>query len=341
MNEIYRVTSQERGFYRIDDGEGEYFAEVSGRLRHEAASRLDYPVVGDLVQADLRDDRAIIERVLLRHSLLVRRMAGGEGEQVIAANLDTLFVCMALNRDFNLRRLERYLAIAWESGAMPVVLLSKTDLCDRVEERIAQVRATAPGVQVLCLGPFAQDAPELLAPWLGEGAGGQPLSHPPAAAPLSGEPSDTNSIGSLEACPGEGDAVGSADMSFPENSGKPQTSAASVYGGRQSSIEPAEATGSGSCPAGTLIYGSKIRVRNRRQPVEVGPARRIRWKTVRARGDAVGSADPQSARNLADSKNSGTPIYGSRIRVENRRQPVEAGTARPAARFAPRWRWGS
>lgn len=88
MNEIYRVTSQERGFYRIDDGEGEYFAEVSGRLRHEAASRLDYPVVGDLVQADLRDDRAIIERVLPRHSLLVRRMAGGEGEQVIAANLD-------------------------------------------------------------------------------------------------------------------------------------------------------------------------------------------------------------------------------------------------------------
>ena len=286
MNEIYRVTSQERGFYRIDDGEGEYFAEVSGRLRHEAASRLDYPVVGDLMQADLRDDRAIIERVLPRHSLLVRRMAGGEGEQVIAANLDTLFVCMALNRDFNLRRLERYLAIAWESGAMPVVLLTKADLCDRVEERIAQVRATAPGVQVLCLGPFAQDAPELLAPWLGEGAGGQPLSHPPAAAPLSGEPSDTNSNGSLEACPGEGDAVGSADMSFPENSGKPQTSDASVYGGRQSSIEPAEATGSGSCPAGT-------------------------------------------------------PIYGSRIRVENRRQPVEAGTARPAARFAPRWRQGS
>lgn len=168
MNEIYRVTSQERGFYRIDDGEGEYFAEVSGRLRHEAASRLDYPVVGDLVRADLRDDRAIIERVLPRHSLLVRRMAGGEGEQVIAANLDTLFVCMALNRDFNLRRLERYLAIAWESGAMPVVLLTKADLCDRVEERIAQVRATAPGVQVLCLGPFAQDAPELLAPWLGK-----------------------------------------------------------------------------------------------------------------------------------------------------------------------------
>ena len=111
--------------------------------------------MGDLVQADLRDDRAIIERVLPRHSLLVRRMAGGEGEQVIAANLDTLFVCMALNRDFNLRRLERYLAIAWESGAMPVVLLTKADLCDRVEERIAQVRATAPGVQVLCLGPFA------------------------------------------------------------------------------------------------------------------------------------------------------------------------------------------
>ena len=278
MNEIYRVTSQERGFYRIDDGEGEYFAEVSGRLRHEAASRLDYPVVGDLVQADLRDDRAIIERVLPRHSLLVRRMAGGEGEQVIAANLDTLFVCMALNRDFNLRRLERYLAIAWESGAMPVVLLTKADLCDRVEERIAQVRATAPGVQVLCLGPFAQDAPELLAPWLGEGAGGQPLSHPPAAAPLSGEPSDTNSIGSLEACPGEG---GCSRQRRYEFSGEFRKTAdfgrfslwrptvvdrtrgsnrVRVLPGGNSNLwfpnscrEPAAASGSGHCPPGCAV----------------------------------------------------------------------------------------
>ena len=169
MNEIYRVTSQERGFYRIDDGEGEYFAEVSGRLRHEAASRLDYPVVGDLVQADLRDDRAIIERVLPRHSLLVRRMAGGEGEQVIAANLDTLFVCMALNRDFNLRRLERYLAIAWESGAMPVIVLTKSDLCDDLENKLSEVSAVAFGIDVLVTTSTEENGYKELLPLILEG----------------------------------------------------------------------------------------------------------------------------------------------------------------------------
>lgn len=165
----YRVIAQEKGFYLLDGGEGELLAEVRGRLRHEAASGQDYPVVGDEVLAVAQEGRAVIERVLPRRSLIVRRMAGGEGEQPIAANVDTLFVCMTLGDDFNLRRLERYLAIAWESGARPVVLLTKPDLCARSDERLAQAQAAAPGVAVLCVGEYACEAWTLLAPWLGEG----------------------------------------------------------------------------------------------------------------------------------------------------------------------------
>lgn len=120
---LCRIVSQEKGLYRIISAEGDQLASVSGKFQHEAASLSDYPVVGDYVMAALNGGAAVINRVLPRKSLFLRKSAGtARMEQAVAANIDTVFICMSLNSDFNLRRLERYLSVAWESGSLPVVV---------------------------------------------------------------------------------------------------------------------------------------------------------------------------------------------------------------------------
>ncbi|NDL66475.1 ribosome small subunit-dependent GTPase A [Clostridiales bacterium F-3ap] len=168
-----RVVSQYKDLYKVAVGNAEVLAEISGKLRHGAQSRRDYPAVGDHVLVDRTDDaggHAIIHRILPRTSAFVRKDPGNAGEvQVVAANIDTVFLCMSLNRDFNLRRLERYLAIAWDSGATPVVVLTKADLCPEWEERMEEVRRTAPGVEVVLTSSFREEGWKPLAPYLGEG----------------------------------------------------------------------------------------------------------------------------------------------------------------------------
>ena len=116
---ICRVAVQEKGLYRIITPEGVQQAQVSGRFQHKARTASDYPAVGDYVVANLNDeDTAVIHAVLPRSSIFLRKAAGGaNAEQVVATNIDTVFLCMALNNDFNLRRLERYLTAAWDGGA--------------------------------------------------------------------------------------------------------------------------------------------------------------------------------------------------------------------------------
>ena len=129
---IGRVLSQEKGYYKIATDHGEKLAEVSGKFRFHAITALDYPAVGDFVMVDWNEvgGIAIIHHVLPRKSCFTRRAAGeSREEQVVAANIDTVFLCMSLNNDFNLRRLERYLSIAWDSGAVPVIVLTKADMC--------------------------------------------------------------------------------------------------------------------------------------------------------------------------------------------------------------------
>ena len=110
-----RITLQEKGLYRLRTVTGEQNALVSGRFQFDAQAVSDYPAIGDYVLADCGDpDTAVIHRVLPRKSVFMRRAAGtSKTEQVVAANIDTVFLCMSLNNDFNLRRLERYLAVAW------------------------------------------------------------------------------------------------------------------------------------------------------------------------------------------------------------------------------------
>lgn len=139
-----RVSAEHRGGYQVISQAGELVAGVTGKFRHAAErGELDLPAVGDWVAlSHAEPTRATIAGVLPRFNC-IRRKAAGEGvrEQVLAANVDTLFLVTALNADFNLRRLERYLALASDSGARAVLILNKADLCNDLEPKLAAARA--------------------------------------------------------------------------------------------------------------------------------------------------------------------------------------------------------
>lgn len=166
-----RITAQEKGLYRLCHDGVEQAAQVSGKFQYEALGPSDYPTVGDEVLADLNGGgQAVIHKVLPRKSLFLRKAAGtAREEQPVAANVDILFLCMALNNDFNLRRLERYLAAAWNSGATPVVVLTKADLCGNPSEKVAAVEEAAPGTDVLLTSAAQEDGIRPLLPYLTPG----------------------------------------------------------------------------------------------------------------------------------------------------------------------------
>lgn len=161
MNELRaRVIAQEKGLYKISNGTEVRTAVVSGKYRYGVQTVSDYPAVGDHVIAEWPegDGNAVITGLFPRRSCFIRRAAGtGNREQVVAANIDTVFICMSLNKNFNIRRLERYLSIAYDSGATPVAVLTKADLCSAVGERIAEVQNAAPGVDVLAVSSLDED----------------------------------------------------------------------------------------------------------------------------------------------------------------------------------------
>jgi ribosome biogenesis GTPase len=170
---LARVISQYRDLYRIVTETDEKLAEVSGRFRHEAARLVDYPAVGDFVMVDSGSPalgNAIIQKVLSRKSSFVRAAVGIANQtQVIAANIDLVFVCMSLNNDYNLSRLERYLSVAWSNQAVPIVVLTKADLCADLENVISQIQSVAPGVDVVATSIFAQASYEKLSLYLKPG----------------------------------------------------------------------------------------------------------------------------------------------------------------------------
>jgi ribosome biogenesis GTPase len=146
-----RVAIQHRGAYVLLTDEGEVWAAVRGRLRHAAGSTSELPAVGDWVAYDRPDgaERAGIHAVMPRRSAFKRKQAGFEtAEQVVAANVDVLFLVTSLNQDLNVRRIERYMTLAWESGADPVVVLTKADLCADVATPVALVETVTFGVPV-------------------------------------------------------------------------------------------------------------------------------------------------------------------------------------------------
>lgn len=169
---VGRIALQEKGYYQLVTEYGEKLAEVSGKFRYNAGAVSDYPAVGDFVMADWNAEggNAVIHQVLHRKSAVIRKAAGSaREEQVVAANIDTLFLCMALNNDFNLRRLERYLSIAWDSGSAPVIVLTKADLCADLEARKAEVASVAFGVDVLVTTALEADGCAQVRPYISEG----------------------------------------------------------------------------------------------------------------------------------------------------------------------------
>ena len=143
-----RVIEDLKHCYRVRAALGEYLAEIAGKIRYEAENRDDFPAVGDWVAIMPRPEegRARIECILPRRTTLSRKVSGRElSQQIVATNIDTVFVVSSLNREFNMRRIERYLTVVWESGARPVVLLNKADLCENAGGLVADVER-------ICLG---------------------------------------------------------------------------------------------------------------------------------------------------------------------------------------------
>lgn len=168
---VGRVTKEHRQFYEVASTSGEMLGELAGKLRFMAAGRTDLPAVGDWVVIKEEGDRAIIHAVLPRKSKFSRNVAGAvTEEQIVAANIDTVLLVMALNQDFNLRRMERYLLLVWESGANPVIVLSKADLSDDVDGQAAQVQAIAQGVPVHIISAIGTQGLHTLAPYLVQGS---------------------------------------------------------------------------------------------------------------------------------------------------------------------------
>lgn len=151
--DIARVTAVHKDSYIISNGTKDIFAELVGKMIYAAASPLDYPAVGDWVLAKFYDDDSfsIIHEIIPRKSLLKRKTSGKKIDfQIIAANIDTAFIVQSLDDNFNLRRLERYLAMINESNIQPIVLLSKTDLLspEAVTVRMGEIHEIMPHLQV-------------------------------------------------------------------------------------------------------------------------------------------------------------------------------------------------
>ncbi|MBI5691382.1 MAG: ribosome small subunit-dependent GTPase A [Verrucomicrobia bacterium] len=176
-----RVSVQHKHAYELLAPDGPMEAACTGRLLHSTVDRSALPAVGDWVAVRRRpgETRADIHAVLPRRTRFSRRAAGEDFEQVVAANVDTVLVVTALDRDYNLRRLERYLAVSRASGAAPVIVLNKADLHPDPAAAGAEVAAIAPGTPVVIVSAAVDGAPEpaticpvasALAPWLVPGA---------------------------------------------------------------------------------------------------------------------------------------------------------------------------
>ncbi|MFH1682011.1 MAG: ribosome small subunit-dependent GTPase A [Candidatus Eisenbacteria bacterium] len=170
-----RVATPHKRSYVLFAEAGELEGTLSGRFRHEARTAAEWPAAGDWVEAERHggEARATIHRVLPRAGAFSRKSAGEKTEeQVIAANIDTLFLVSGLDGDFNLSRIQRYLFLARESGASPVVVLNKTDLVEKTAPYVDDVEAVAGGVPVIAMSAAREEGLDRLLACLGEGRTG-------------------------------------------------------------------------------------------------------------------------------------------------------------------------
>ena len=170
-----RVTCEHREAYDVAGGFGALRAEISGRFRYDHPRHTEWPAVGDWVAVAPRPEEgsATIHAVLPRQSRFSRSAPGDRTEeQIVAANVDVVFLVSSLDCDFNLRRIERYLTVAWDSGARPVILLNKADRCDDCDVRVFEVETVAFNTPVILLSAMTGQGLDTLRPMLPIGVTG-------------------------------------------------------------------------------------------------------------------------------------------------------------------------
>jgi ribosome biogenesis GTPase len=169
-----RVISESRDSFQVFSPHGELSVKITGRMRYQCESENQYPAVGDWVVVSplIAERKGTIQAILPRKSKFSRKVAGELiEEQVVAANIDTIFIVSGLDggRNFNLRRIERYLMLASHSGAEPVVVLNKSDVCQDIDACIRQVEAIAPCISVYAVSARAGAGLEVLKNYMAEG----------------------------------------------------------------------------------------------------------------------------------------------------------------------------
>jgi ribosome biogenesis GTPase len=169
-----RVINEERGLYRVQwSAQESAWASVTGKMQFSAYSRADFAAVGDwvLIENPGGSDRAIIHHVLPRKTMIQRKQVGsGSDVQIIASNVDTVFITTSMNEELNHRRIERYLTLAWDSGANPVILLTKSDVCEEDATQVLEGVCTEfPGVKVHALSKDDFEKAEFFAEYLATG----------------------------------------------------------------------------------------------------------------------------------------------------------------------------
>lgn len=167
-----RIIREDRGQYTVNTGETTAPAQLSGAFINNVRSQLDYPTVGDwvMLQQMQLNEGFLIDRILERNSLFMRQSAGKtSNEQLMAANIDYLFIISGLDQDYNPRRIQRYLSVVYNSGAQPVIILNKTDLVDDKEQIIEQLRSQISDAPVHAVSALYRDHIEQLDPYMAPG----------------------------------------------------------------------------------------------------------------------------------------------------------------------------
>ncbi|WP_438480256.1 ribosome small subunit-dependent GTPase A [Oleiharenicola lentus] len=168
-----RVTLELKGYYEVTGENGAKLGECSGKFLNTAKTTSAYPAIGDWVVVTPQtgdDSRVAINAVLPRRTKFARRAAGLEPlEQVVAANIDTIFIVSGLDGNYHLHRVERYLATTWAGGARPVILLNKADLSDETDALLAELREAAPTVPVHVVSAQTRRGLKALTPYLEPG----------------------------------------------------------------------------------------------------------------------------------------------------------------------------
>ena len=173
-----RVVLAEKNQYQIWTRSGEFTATLAGRIRHHIKNKSEWPAVGDWLGVKWADPESpVVHVVLPRKTSISRKVAGGRKrlaggpieEQVIATNIDTIMIVVALDQNYSLRRIERYLTVVYDSGAMPIIILNKADLCPDLSEKIAETESVAFGVPVFAISALDSESVASLQTYLVEG----------------------------------------------------------------------------------------------------------------------------------------------------------------------------